>query len=62
MPTAEDDWMELLSEAHNIVKQWEGQRQGRSLSVADAALLAERIARALRQAFERGTQAQKQDS
>ena len=59
MPTAEDDWMELLSEGHNIVRQWEAQRQGPMLSVADAALLAERIARGLRQAYERGLQAQK---
>jgi hypothetical protein len=59
MPTAEDDWMEWLSDGHNVIKDWEAQSQRSLLSVADAAILAERIARALRQAYERGVRSQK---
>lgn len=54
MPTAEDDWATWLSEAHAIVQHWEASISGRMLSVTQAATLADRIARGLRQAYERG--------
>lgn len=54
MPTAEDDWMALLSEAHMIISQWERSGSGRMLSVIEAATLADRIARGLQEALERG--------
>ncbi len=54
MPTAEDEWAAWLAEAHSIVQQWEASISGRMLSVTEAATLADRIARGLRQAYERG--------
>jgi hypothetical protein len=54
MPTAEDDWMQWLSEAHRVVKDWEDGSTGRMLSVVEAALLADGLARALRRASEMG--------
>jgi hypothetical protein len=54
MPTSEDDWAAWLSEAHAIVQQWEASISGRMLSVTEAATLADRIARGMRQAYERG--------
>jgi hypothetical protein len=54
MPTAEDDWMEWLTEGHRVIEEWESKGQRPLLSVADAAILAERIAHALRRAFDRG--------
>ena len=49
-----DEWFDWLSEAHVLVRQWEARRGGALLSVADAAILAETIARGLQGAFERG--------
>jgi len=53
MPTAEDYWMEWLTEGQRVVTEWESARGGR-LAIADAAVLTDRLARALQDAFDRG--------
>jgi hypothetical protein len=55
MAAEHNDWGEWLSEAHQVISDWEHARgRGLLLGVAEASDLAERIARALVQAFERG--------
>jgi hypothetical protein len=46
--------LEFLAQAQDIVQQWEESGVGRLLTTAAAADLAERIARGLRRAYERG--------
>jgi hypothetical protein len=59
MPTAEDDRMIWLTDAHAIIKAWDEQRSGgRLASVSETALLADAIATALQQAYELGKAAQ----
>ncbi len=54
MPTDEDERAVWLSEAQAVVEDWERSQSLRLLSIADAAMLADRIARALEEAFRRG--------
>ncbi|HEY3063743.1 MAG TPA: hypothetical protein VGL99_32630 [Chloroflexota bacterium] len=51
---ATEPWLEFLAQAQDIVQQWEESGVGRLLTTAAAADLAERIARGLRRAYERG--------
>jgi hypothetical protein len=54
VPTDEDARAVWLTEAQAVVEEWERSQALRLLSTADAAVLADRIARALEQAFDRG--------
>ena len=45
---------EWLQEAHATVQGWEAERNGPMLSIAEAWVLAEHIARALRRPFDKG--------
>jgi len=48
------DWIDWLTEAHAIIAEWERAQHRPLLQVIEASDLAERIARALAQAFARG--------
>ena len=49
-----ESWFAFLTEAQEIVHQWEESGAGRLLGTAAAADLAQRIARGLLRAYERG--------
>ena len=52
--TAPEDWRDWIAEAHRVVEEWESATSVRMLSMRDSVALAERIARALDSAFQRG--------
>jgi hypothetical protein len=56
MPPGEPhSWADWIEEAHGLVSEWESTRPtGAILTVQEAVGLAERIARSLQQAYERG--------
>jgi hypothetical protein len=54
MHETNEAWLRWLAEGHAVIRQWERTSNHPLLSVAEAALLAEQIARALTLAFERG--------
>jgi hypothetical protein len=49
-----EDWRDWIAEAHRVVEEWEASTSARMLSMRDSVALAERIARALHSAFQRG--------
>ena len=49
-----EDWRDWISDAHRVIKEWEADTKGRMLSMRDSLALAEHIAKALHEAFERG--------
>jgi hypothetical protein len=51
---APDDWREWIFEAHRVIEQWEAETRIKMLLTQDVVSLAERIARALHSAYERG--------
>jgi hypothetical protein len=54
---AAEDWRDWVPEAHQVIEQWEAETRLRMLSMHDTIRLAERIAKALHAAFERGARA-----
>jgi hypothetical protein len=54
MHETDEEWLRWLAEGHAVIKEWERTGDHPLLRVAEAALLAEHIARALKSAFERG--------
>lgn len=53
MGSVEESWHRWIEDAHRVVTTWEERRNRSLLSVAEAAQLAEDIARAMQQACER---------
>jgi hypothetical protein len=55
MADADDDWLDYLGAAYEVIRRWEETRLYRAiLTLREAAMLAEEIAVALRQAHEQG--------
>jgi hypothetical protein len=52
--SAPEDWRDWIAEAHRVVEEWESATSVRMLSMRDSVALAERIARALHSAYQRG--------
>jgi hypothetical protein len=51
---APEDWRDWIPEAHRVIEEWEADTRIRMLLTQDILSLAERIARALHNAYERG--------
>jgi hypothetical protein len=49
-----EDWRDRIPDAHRVIEEWEANTRGRMLSMRDLHALAEHIAKALQDAFERG--------
>jgi hypothetical protein len=52
-----DDWRDWIPEAHRVIEEWEADTRIRMLLTQDILSLAERIARAMHGAYERGRSA-----